>query len=132
MQALNDIDKYLSSFPKETQEKLEEIRKIAHEIAPEAKEKISYGVPTITVNGKYLVYFAGFKKHISIYPVTEDVEKSVDGISKYRTGKGTLQFPINKPPPLPLIRKIIQALMIENKKRTGKDKPFNFKGSNIT
>lgn len=118
MQSLNAIDEYISSFPKEVQEKLKEIRKIAHEIAPGAGEKISYGVPTITQNGKYIVYFAGFKNHISIYPVTEIIEKSIDGISKYRTGKGTLQFPLNQPLPLPLIRKIVQVLKEENAKRT--------------
>ena len=63
---ITSVDEYISAFPNEVQEKLEEIRKIAHEIAPNADEKISYGVPTITLNGKYLVYFAGYKKHISI------------------------------------------------------------------
>ena len=117
----SDIDKYISIYPKEVQEKLNLIRKIAHEIAPNAEEKISYGVPTVVLNGKYLVYFAGFKKHISIYPVTESIEKSIKEISDYRTGKGTLQFPLEKPLPLPLIREIIQLLKKENEKRTARD-----------
>ncbi len=122
MRKITSVDEYISAFPNEVQEKLEEIRKIAHEIAPNADEKISYGVPTITLNGKYLVYFAGYKKHISIYPITDTIENSVDGISKYRTGKGTLQFPIDVPLPLTVIRKIIQALANENKNRAVKNK----------
>lgn len=114
------IDEYIKSFPKDVQDTLQDLRENIKKEVPGAEETISYGVPTFKLNGKYVVYFAGFKKHISIYPVTTPVEKSLKEVAQYRTGKGTLQFPMDKPLPFPLIRKIVKILVKENEKRSKK------------
>lgn len=121
MKQVNTIDNYINSFPDEVQEKLRSLRKLIRKEVPGAEETISYGVLTFKLNGKYVVYFAGFKKHISIYPVITPVEKSLKEVAQYRTGKGTLQFPLSKPLPLPLIRKIVKILVEENKRRNEKN-----------
>lgn len=109
--SLVEVNKYIHSFPEEIQSKLEELRKIIKEEIPGVEETISYKMPTFKLEGKYVVYFAAWKKHISIYPITSEMEKTIPGLSEYNTsGKGTIQFPNNKPLPLPLIRKIVSFL----------------------
>ena len=108
MNAYKNVDEYIANFPEEVQGKLEQIRKAIKEEVPEVGEKISYGVPTATINGKYFIYFAGYKNHLSLYPVTETMVKALKEVLQYRTGKGTLQFPLNKSLPMQLIKKIIK------------------------
>ena len=104
------IDEYLAPFPEPTRRILDEIRSLVHEIMPEIAERISYGMPTFSLEGRYLVYVAGWKKHISIYPSTPGVEATLGPkLDPYRSGKGTLQFPVNKPMPMDLIRRIIEV-----------------------
>lgn len=110
------INEYIAGFPKETQKVLEEVRAIIKDTAPHAKETISYAIPTFTVNKKYLVYFAGYKSHISLYPAPAGNASFEKEIGSYRSGKGTLQFPIGKPLPVDLIRKIVKFRMKENLK----------------
>ncbi len=81
---------------------------------PKAEEKISYGIPTFTLNGKYLIYFAGWKHHISIYPIPVGDEALNQEIAPYVSGKGTLKFPIGKPMPLKLITKIVKLKVAES------------------
>ena len=115
------IDTYIENFPKDVQHILKELRQVIREELPEdVEETISYGIPTFKLNGKYVVYFAGYKQHISIHPILEEIQKSIPEVSEYKKGRGTLQFSLNKPLPYPLIRKIVQFLLIENQKRTGK------------
>jgi uncharacterized protein YdhG (YjbR/CyaY superfamily) len=98
------IDEYIRTFPKDVQKILEEVRQTIKEVVPDAEENISYQIPTFKLNGKYLVYFAGWKKHVSLYPVSSGMEKSIMEMSAYKTsGKGTLQFPLDKPIPLSLL-----------------------------
>lgn len=99
------IDEYISGFPEETRQRLEKIRETIKRVAKDTGEKISYGIPCITLKGKYLLYFAGYKKHIGVYPVPrKGFEKE---FAAYETsGKGTIQFPLDKPVPLNLITKI--------------------------
>ena len=106
------IDAYIENYPPNVQEILQTIRKLVKKEVPEASETISYGIPTFKINGKYLIYFAGFKDHISIYPVTPAMEK-VKEISKYRTGKGTLQFKLDKPVPFDLIQELVKLRVKE-------------------
>lgn len=106
------IDDYIRSFPDDVQEILEEIRRTIRNAVPEAGEKISYQLPTITLDGKYLVYFAGWKHHISVYPLPE-----VDGafereLAPYIASKGTAKFPLDKPIPYDLIERLV-ALLVE-------------------
>src|SRR5688572_12719590 len=90
MQPYQTVDEYLENFSGETREKLDAIRKLIKQLEPEAKEKISYGIPTTTLNDKYLVYFAGYDSHISIYPIPRIVPNELqEKIDKYQAGKGT-------------------------------------------
>lgn len=115
------IDEYINSFPKEVGEILQTLRQVIKEEVPEGTvEVISYGIPTFKLNGKYVMYFAGFKKHISIYPILHTDEKLRKEIEPYIKGRGTLQFKLDKPLPLPLIRKVVKALLKENLERTSK------------
>jgi len=101
------IDEYISEFPKDIQEKLENIRKTIQEAAPEATEKISYGMPTFYLNGN-LVHFAAFKKHIGFYPTPCGIENFKDELLKYKTSKGAIQFPLDKKIPYELIKEIVR------------------------
>ncbi len=116
MKSYKNVDEYIGNFPDEVQNKLKEIRKAIKDEAPTGGEKISYGIPTGTITGKNFIYFAGYKSHVSIYPVTAEVENSVKDIDKYRTGKGTLQFKLDKPLPMELIRNVIRVRLNEQLK----------------
>lgn len=109
------IDEYISKFKPEVQEILQNIRKIIHELAPEATEKISYQMPTFILNGN-LVYFAAFEKHIGFYPTPSGILEFSDELAKYKSGKGSAQFPIDKPIPYELIREMVKFRVQENMK----------------
>lgn len=113
MKNYKSIDEYILDFPPSTQEKLSQIRKVTHETAPDATEKISYGIPTFFLNGN-LVHFAAFKNHIGFFPAPSGIDAFEKELSKYRTGKGTLQFPYDKDLPFDLIRKIVKFRVEEN------------------
>ena len=113
MKKYKSIDEYISGFPKETQLILEEIRKSIKEEAPNATEKISYGMPTFYLNGN-LVHFAAFKDHIGFFPAPSGIDKFEKELSKYKTGKGTLQFKYDKEIPFDLIGKIVKFRVKEN------------------
>lgn len=119
---ISSIDEYIDTFPEDIQTILKQVRKTIKAAAPEAGEKISYGMPTYTLNGKYLIYFAGWKNHISIYPIPMGNEAFNKEIAQYVAGKGTLKFPIDKPLPLKLITKIVKLNVAENLTRTDKKK----------
>jgi uncharacterized protein YdhG (YjbR/CyaY superfamily) len=118
----NSIDEYISTFPEDLQKILEELRSTIKTAAPDAGETISYNIPTFTLNGKYLIYFAGWKNHISLYPIPTGTDAFNKQVSKYVEGKGTLKFPIDKPLPLKLITKIVKLKVAESRKRTDKKK----------
>ena len=118
----DSMDEYISTFPEDMQKILEELRSTIRAAAPGAQESISYNIPTFTLNGKYLIYFAGWKNHISIYPIPTGSEAFNKQVSKYVEGKGTLKFPLNKPLPLNLITKIVKLKVAENLKKTDKKK----------
>ncbi len=103
---INSIDEYIASFPGETQKILEEIRATIKAVAPEAREKISYQIPAFELNGKNLIYFAGWKKHVSVYPIPPGDEAFEKEIAGYVDGKGTLKFSFNQPIPLKLIAQV--------------------------
>ncbi len=108
------VDEYLANFSGETRDKLDEIRKTIRAIVPpEAKEKISYGIPTFAMNGN-LVHFAGYKTHIGFYPGSVPIAEFAKELSGHKTSKGTVQFPLDKPLPLELIIKITEACVARN------------------
>jgi uncharacterized protein YdhG (YjbR/CyaY superfamily) len=102
-----EVDDYISSYPGEVQEILQEIRRRIHRAVPDAGEKISYAIPTFTLDGKYFVYMAAWKTHISVYPVPEGME---DELAPYLAAKGTLKFALDKPIPYALIAKVAKKL----------------------
>lgn len=102
------VEEYIKDLPKEAAARIRVIRKLAKKVAPQADEVISYNIPTLKIDGKYVVYFAGFEKHVSIYPYSESMGLTTAEIKKYRKGKGTLQFKNDEKLPLILIQKIVK------------------------
>jgi len=117
----NEIDTYISSFSKETQELLKQIRTTIRKEAPDAEEAIKYAIPTFILNGN-LVHFAAFKNHIGFYPIPSGIEAFKDELSIYKQGKGSVQFPLDKPLPLDLISRIVKYRVQENSKKIKKSK----------
>ena len=118
----NNIDEYIAGFPKEIQKTLKLIRAAIKKAAPDAEETISYAIPTFTLNGHYLIYFAGYKNHVSIYPAPRGNENFKDELSQYKGGKGTVQFPLDKPIPLNLLGRIVKFRIKENLKKASAKK----------
>ncbi|KJS48472.1 MAG: hypothetical protein VR66_13785 [Peptococcaceae bacterium BRH_c23] len=108
-------------FPPEIQEILNALRKVIKESAPDAKEKISYQMPTFELHGN-LVHFAAFKNHIGFYPAPSGIEAFKQDLSEYKGAKGSVQFPIDKPLPYPLISRIVKFRVAENIKRQAESK----------
>lgn len=115
------IDEYIASFPREAQKKLKEIRSAIKASAPDAEETISYAIPTFTLNGN-LVHFAAFKNHIGFYPAPKGIEAFKKELSKYEGGKGTVQFPLDTPLPIALIKKIVKYRVKQNRESAKKKK----------
>lgn len=109
-----NIDEYFRTFPKEVQGRLTEIRNLVKQISPEALESISYGMPTFKLNGKPLVYFAGYENHIGFYPIPSGIEAFKKELSVYIQGKGSVQFPLSEPLPKDLITNILKFRVKEN------------------
>ncbi|HML23884.1 MAG TPA: DUF1801 domain-containing protein [Aggregatilinea sp.] len=100
------IDEYIAQFPDAIQERLHSIRQAVHDEAPAAQETIKYQMPTFTLNGN-LIHFAAFKHHIGLYPTPTGIDAFEDDLAPYKKSKGAVQFPLDQPLPLPLIRKIV-------------------------
>lgn len=115
----NSVDEYIASFPEETQKVLEEVRAIIKSIVPDARENISYQIAAFEVNGKNFIHIAGWKQHISIYPIPAGTDAFNKEIAKYADGKGTMKFPLDKPLPLKLIEKAIKYRLTDHLKNTG-------------
>jgi len=107
------IDEYIAEFPAGTQDLLRQIRQLIKESASEAVETISYAIPTFDLRGRHLVHFAGFKSHIGFYPTASGVEHFKDGLSRYKSAKGSVQFPLDRPLPADLIRRIVEFRVAE-------------------
>lgn len=114
-----NIDEYIGAFPNDVQEILEKIRATIQKAAPDAKEKISYSMPAFEQNG-IVVYFAAFKNHIGLYALPSGHETFREELSKYKSGKGSVQFPLDQPMPFDLIAKIVKFRVEENLEKTNK------------
>jgi uncharacterized protein YdhG (YjbR/CyaY superfamily) len=114
---MSTVDTYIATFPKEIQGILNQIRKTILEKAPQVIESISYGMPAYKTNGKPLVYFAGYKNHIGFYATPQGHAEFSEELSKYKSGKGSVQFPINQPIPLDLIGRIVEFRAKENQSK---------------
>jgi uncharacterized protein YdhG (YjbR/CyaY superfamily) len=111
---MNEVDKYIYSFPEEVRNILLQIRQLIKDIAPDAEEGFAYQMPSYKLNGKPLVYFAGFKKHIGFYATPSGHSEFAKELSEYKQGRGSVQFPLDKPIPFDLIRQIVAFRVIEN------------------
>jgi uncharacterized protein YdhG (YjbR/CyaY superfamily) len=112
------VDEYIDSFPADVQEVLQEVRRTVRAVVPDAGEKISYQIPTVTLDGKSLLYFSGWKEHIALYPIPPVDDALATAIDPYRSGKGTLKFPLDKPIPYPLITRLTQAFVTARHQRS--------------
>jgi uncharacterized protein YdhG (YjbR/CyaY superfamily) len=115
------IDEYINTFPEDVRNILNELRQTIKEMAPDAEETIKYQIPTFALHGN-LVHFAAFKNHIGFYPTPSGIEAFKQELSAYEMAKGSVQFPIDQPLPLPLIRRIVEYRVKENSERKQKKK----------
>jgi len=109
---MSPIDDYISGFPPDIRKILKEIKKVISKAAPGAEETMSYGIPTFKMR-ENLVHFAGFKNHIGFYPTPSAVEAFKDELSAYKSAKGSVQFPLDKPIPFKLITQIVKFRVLE-------------------
>lgn len=114
---IETVEDYIADFPPETQVILRKIRKTIKQTAPDAIETMSYKMPAFKLNGKPLVYFAAYKNHVGFYATPTGHEAFAESLSKYKQGKGSVQFPLNEPMPLELIAEIVKFRVEENMRR---------------
>ena len=107
------VDAYIATFPEETQKALEQLRALIRQTAPAAEESISYAMPAYKLNGKPLVYFGGYPNHIGFYATPSGHSSFQEELSKYKQGKGSVQFPLSEPLPEDLIRRIVKFRVSE-------------------
>lgn len=110
MQTVKNIDEFISNYPKDVQIILERIRETIRDAVPDLGEKISYGIPTFTLNGKNLVHFSAYEHHVGFYPGSWAIAYFADKLKDYETSKGTIRFPIDKPLPYDLIKEITNTV----------------------
>ena len=116
-QTATDIDDYIARFPTAVQETLEAIRRTIRTEMPDAEETISYQIPTFKLNGKPVIYFAGYKNHVGVYPAPVGNPAFKGDLTPYASGKGTVRFPLSRPIPFPLLRKIVKFRVQETQVR---------------
>jgi uncharacterized protein YdhG (YjbR/CyaY superfamily) len=114
MEQLDTIDSYTGTFPAEVGTILERLRQTIREAAPEAREGFSYRIPTFKLNGN-LVHFAGFKSHIGFYPAPSGIEAFREELKDFKVSKGAIQFPLDKPIPFDLVRRIVEFRVKEQR-----------------
>lgn len=105
---MSSVDDYNAAFPSEVRKRLDDIVDVIRQAAPEAEETLGYGIPSFKVNGKYVVHYGGFKRHVGFYATPDGHAKFDSELSKYPRGKGSVQFPLDQPLPLDLIRRITE------------------------
>jgi uncharacterized protein YdhG (YjbR/CyaY superfamily) len=112
-QRFTTMEAYISTFPEEIQAVLEHVRQAIHHAAPEVAETMSYGMPTFDLGGKHLVFFAGWKQHLSLYPLPAGDAAFQQELARYKTARGSIQFPLHKPIPYDFVERIVTLLMSE-------------------
>jgi len=109
------IDDYITQFPVPVQRMLHQMRRTIRAAAPGAVETMSYGIPTYDVDGKHLVHFAGYARHIGFYPGARVATEFSKDFAPYKTGKGSVQFPLDEPLPLDLVKRIVKFRLAQSK-----------------
>ena len=117
--APENIDDYIAGFPADVQVILQRVRQTIREAVPDAEETISYQIPTFTLNGAYLIYFAGYKRHIAVYPLPRGDPGLIAAMAPFVAGKGTLRFPLERPIPYDLIGRMARAMAPDAMERSG-------------
>ena len=113
MEKANNVEEYVAGFPAETQAVLQQVRAAIKAAAPDAVECIAYAMPAYKLNGKPLVYFAGYARHIGFYATPTGHAEFAEELSKFKQGKGSVQFPLSQPMPLDLIERIVKFRVME-------------------
>ena len=109
----SDVDAYIAAAPKAVQPLLDQLRQVIKTAAPQAKEKISYGMPSYEHRGR-LAYFAGYERHVGLYGVAHVASANDDDVTKYLENRSTLRFPVGQKLPVALVRRLIKARVKEN------------------
>jgi uncharacterized protein YdhG (YjbR/CyaY superfamily) len=105
----HNVDDFIAGFPPETQKKLQLVRKTIRDVTPDAIECLSYGIPTYRLNNKNVIHFSAYATHIGIYPGAQAIIDFSERLKVYKTSKGAIQFPLDKPIPYDLIEKITRS-----------------------
>ncbi len=115
-QKISSIDEYIAAFPEEVQKILKQMRAVIRAAAPDAKEKISYGIPTF-YSTENLVHFAGYKHHVGFYPTSSGIEHFGKDLAGYELSRGTVRFPLDKPIPYDLVTRITEFRVKESREK---------------
>lgn len=110
------IDEYIEDFPADVRERLQGVREAIREALPRAGERISYRIPAMTLDDRVVIYFAGWERYVSVYPVPDGDDDFQEQIAPYRAAKGTLRFPLDKPMPYLLVGRIASLLASRKRK----------------
>jgi uncharacterized protein YdhG (YjbR/CyaY superfamily) len=112
------VRKYFASLPPDVRRKLKSIRLQIRAVAPDAVEHFSYGIPGFRLDGQPLVWYAAFKNHLSIYPLTAGIRRSLGAeLDRYETAKGTVRFPLSKPPSPAFVKRLVKSRVAEIRKK---------------
>ena len=118
MQKFATVEDYLAAQPPRSRATLEKVRAAIRAAAPDAEEKVAYGMPGFYLGKRPLVYYAGLKKHCSLFPASYAVMREfADDLARFDTEKGTIRFPIGKPPPATLVKRIVKARIREHEEK---------------
>src|SRR5688572_13114041 len=111
---MGSVREYFAGLPPASRKRLKEMRDIIRAVAPEAEEELAYGVPSFRLGGRPFVYYAAFKAHTSLYPMTDAIRQAhAAALKNYKTAKGTVQFPLDKPLPVALVKRLVKERLAE-------------------
>jgi uncharacterized protein YdhG (YjbR/CyaY superfamily) len=114
------VDEYIATAEPEARQMLEELRTVLKAAVPEATERISWGMPTLDLNGKHLLFFAGYARHVGFYPLPRAVEAFKEELKSYKTARGSVQFPLDRPLPVDLVTRLAEFRVREVYANPGK------------
>lgn len=107
-EVVGSVDEYIATAEPDARQMLQELRSVLIAAVPDAKERISWGMPTLDLNGKHLLFFAGYAHHVGFYPLPRAIEAFKEELKSYKTAKGSVQFPLDRPLPLDLVRRLVE------------------------